>query len=334
MHTPHTPSDEGVLLSAKCVSLYQSKAEHFRMDITDLSNRSVEVYDLSCLTCLRGLGVDLSNPRSAVFNEDGRFLAFVLGSALIALDRTADIRPLTAFASDVEIFGALKMHDMQGEVRLIAANKHSQIAILDLINKRALITLQTTFVPVNIAVCQDDTLLVASGDALLRWNLRELTSDPLQTVEPVANGATLINMAQSPDKTQIATVHTGSVCRLWDAQTLQELKSFQYSNRNTFLNFFSFIDSNRVLLREPMKKDIMVWDTENNQGVTNSLPEIFMSSKMGLACGNMIVGTPDGTIEIYDPGTVEKINTFKKVANVSADALASIGVFEDGVILM
>jgi WD40 repeat protein len=162
-----------------------------------------------------------------------------------------------------------------------------------------------------------------------------LTIDPLQTVELVPNGATLINMAQSPDKTQIATVHTGSVCRLWDAQTLQELKSFQYSNRNVFFNNFIFIDDNRVLLREPMKKDFTVWDIENNQGfITNSLPEIFPRSRMDFAWDHIVVGTPDGTIEFYDSHTFQKIGALEKVKGPWAEMLVSISVFAQVIILM
>jgi WD40 repeat protein len=312
------PSVEGIFLAAKCVSLYES-----RVDITDLSNRSVITYNLG------DLDIKMSNPKQAVFNENGRFLAFAVQNTLVALDRTAAMQQLTTFTSDDDVeFRVLKIHDRNGEIRLIAASKDCQIAVLDLINKRALITLQTTCMPGNMAICQNDTLLVSSGDAFLRrWDLRNLESNPLQTV---SIGEHIFKMAQSPDKTRIAILDSNFECELWDAESLQKIKRFQNPNGNDFLTGFSFIDDNRVLLREPLKQDITIWNTENDQSSALSFSEKLLPQMMGFAHGYIIVGTPSGAIKIYNPDTSENF----LLPSIQKGVLKSIGVFENGAILM
>jgi hypothetical protein len=305
----------------KVAALYEvfqtTEKSNFRIDIVDFSDRSVAIFNLNCLKTPAYFYK--FSPRPAVFNEDARFLAFAIKSALVALNMTDPKLPsLTEFAIELaEEFNILKMHDTrEGKVWLIAAHPDHHIAILDLINNLALATLQMSDVSRALAIDQEGIYLVSIGEHA-HWHCWNLQDPDYAACKTRILGKKKIKDAmQSLDKTHIITLNILEEFSLRDIKTAQEVKTFRYPGKalscrlfDDFLKFF--IDGHRVLVRE--MSGLKIWDIESNQIIALNFPDFFNIKYITCVSEKMILGSYNGDIKIYDTDVLKKISTYKKI---------------------
>jgi WD40 repeat protein len=334
--TLHVPADapEGEIpVAIRCASLYKT-VQDFQIRITDFSNRSVVSLNLNCL---QPIYFDMSNPNSATFNEDGRFLAFAIENTLAVLNITDMHFPtLTAFVAEQGApFTLIKMHNRQdAQACLIAANILAQIAILDLVSNQTLAILQSSDI-INIAINQEGTrLLSLDREAHLHyWNLQDLDNYASPHIVKTARLAHRISaMAQSPNGTRIATLEPGNRLGLWDLETALKIKDFQLPKTKAGICLFLFIDEHTIAIRDAIGKHLIVWNTENEQILSMHFAKELAKPEISAILGNIVIAHQDGRLEIYNPA-LQKTNTFEPIALPIGD-LTAICAYQESVILM
>jgi WD40 repeat protein len=303
----------------KVASFYQllenTVSRGFRVDILDLSDRSVSVFSSDAIR----LG-DTQIPllEFATFNEDASFLAFAIQGALVALNiKDPKLPSVTEFRVDDEKrFNALKMHDAQEKVWLVAASSDHQVVILDLVNNLALATLRISGWSRMLAIDQEGVCLVSICQNA-RWHCWNLQDPDYAACKTRILGKKKIKDAmQSLDKTHIITLNILEEFSLRDIKTAQEVKTFRYPGKalscrlfDDFLKFF--IDGHRVLVRE--MSGLKIWDIESNQIIALNFPDFFNIKYITCVSEKMILGSYNGDIKIYDTDVLKKISTYKKI---------------------
>ena len=200
------------------------------------------------------------------------------------------------------------------DAKTLISNSIFGVKLWSLVAKQEISVFNTDNLKVNVvAINPDGTRFVGAGDdkTIKIWNLA--TGQEIRTLQ--GHTRSIHALAFSSDGKILASSGDDNSIKLWNFSTGKQIASFgAYNARVTSLAFDS---GGKMLASASLDGTIKIWDTTTKKLLvtlpsnSRQFSQVTFIKKPGTRNSNLVIGSYNNTISMWNPTTGEKIRTFK-----------------------